>query len=159
MDAAVPVPGQEVAQQVGLDARHRGDDDLDYRLDIAASQVHEKGRRHTARVLAGKDGPAGSSCLEDREPVVGPQEALESSALLATDVTFISGQTPAGATHVEAQVRYRSPAVPATLFPREDGFRVDFVQPQRAVTPGQAVVFYRGAEVLGGGTIQAALRP
>ena len=91
--------------------------------------------------------------------VVGPQEALESSALLATDVTFVSGQAPAGATQVEAQVRYRSPAMPATLFPRKDGFRVDFVQPQRAITPGQAVVFYRGDEVLGGGTIQAALRP
>jgi len=91
--------------------------------------------------------------------IVGTEEELESPALLAGDVTFVSGQAPQGTMPVEAQVRYRSPAVPATLSPAEGGYRVDFAQPQRAVTPGQAVVFYEGEEVLGGGTIEASLRP
>ncbi|MDP2728405.1 MAG: tRNA 2-thiouridine(34) synthase MnmA [Dehalococcoidia bacterium] len=91
--------------------------------------------------------------------VVGPQEALEASALLAGEVSFVSGKLPQETVQVEAQIRYRSPAVPAVLSPVANGFRVDFAQPQRAVTPGQAVVFYLGEEVLGGGTIEAALRP
>lgn len=91
--------------------------------------------------------------------VVGPQEDLESPALLARDVTFVSGRGPEEAVRIEAQVRYRSPVVSATLTPLASGYRVDFDQPQLAVTPGQAVVFYRGEEVLGGGAIEAAVRP
>ncbi len=90
--------------------------------------------------------------------VVGPQQELESLALLARDVTFTSGQPPRLPGQIEAQVRYRSPAVPAALVPENGDWRVNFVQPQRAVTPGQAVVFYRGEEVLGGGTIEEAIR-
>jgi tRNA-specific 2-thiouridylase len=91
--------------------------------------------------------------------VVGTQEDLESSSLLAWDVNFVSGRGPEEAVRIEAQVRYRSPVGSATLMPLASGYRVDFDQPQRAVTPGQAVVFYRGEEVLGGGAIEAAVRP
>ena len=47
------------------------------------------------------------------------------------------------------------PAAPqaATVYPAECGFRLEFDQPQRAPTPGQAVVLYQGDTVLGGGTI------
>ncbi|MDO8688462.1 MAG: tRNA 2-thiouridine(34) synthase MnmA [Dehalococcoidia bacterium] len=86
--------------------------------------------------------------------VVGTQEGLDSSALLARNVTFVSGRGPASPVRIEAQVRYRSPAVPATLSPGVKGWRVDFDMSQRAVTPGQAVVFYQGDEVWGGGTIE-----
>lgn len=86
--------------------------------------------------------------------IVGTREGLDSSALLARDVTFVSGRRPASPVRIEAQVRYRSPAVPATLSPGVKEWRVDFDTPQRAVTPGQAVVFYQGNEVWGGGTIE-----
>jgi tRNA-specific 2-thiouridylase len=47
---------------------------------------------------------------------------------------------------------------PATVYPLEDGtVRIVFDEPQRAITPGQAVVFYQGDTVLGGGTIAKSL--
>jgi tRNA-uridine 2-sulfurtransferase len=86
--------------------------------------------------------------------VVGPKEALLRTSLEAEGVTFVSGEWPTAPQPVEAQVRYRSPAAPATLLPLEAGrIRLQFDLPQRAITPGQAVVFCQGEEVLGGGTI------
>ncbi len=86
--------------------------------------------------------------------VVGPEEALLRPTLEAVEVTFTSGEWPAGPLRVEAQVRYRAPAAPATLWPLEPGrVRLEFDVPQRAIAPGQAAVFYEGEEVLGGGTI------
>jgi len=87
--------------------------------------------------------------------VVGPEEALLRAELEAERVSFVSGEWPAGPLRVEAQVRYRAAAASAALEPRAGGrVRLEFDAPQRAITPGQAVVFYRGEEVLGGGTIR-----
>lgn len=87
--------------------------------------------------------------------VVGPEEALLRTELEAEQVSLVSGEWPALPQPVEARVRYRAPAAPATLFPQERGcIRLEFDAPQRAITPGQAVVFYQGEEVLGGGTIR-----
>jgi tRNA-specific 2-thiouridylase len=87
--------------------------------------------------------------------VVGPEEALLRTDLEAAEVTFVAGEWPAAPLRVEAKVRYRSPVSPATLIPLAPGrVRLEFDAPQRAITPGQAVVFYEGAEVLGGGTIR-----
>ena len=92
--------------------------------------------------------------------VVGPEEALLRSTLEAEEVTFVSGRWPAGPLPVEARVRYRTPSAPATLLRLERGrVRLEFERPQRAITPGQAVVFYQGEEVLGGGTIVEGARP
>ncbi len=63
---------------------------------------------------------------------------------------------PESPTSVEAKVRYRSPAVSATIRPLNGGVEVLFGEPQRAVTPGQSVVFYRDCEVIGGGVIEAS---
>jgi tRNA-specific 2-thiouridylase len=55
------------------------------------------------------------------------------------------------------KTRYRQKDVPATLTPAENNqVRVTFAEPMRAVTPGQAVVFYQGDYVVGGGTIARA---
>jgi tRNA-specific 2-thiouridylase len=55
----------------------------------------------------------------------------------------------------DVRVRYRHEAAPAAITPLEGSrVRVRFDQPQRAVTPGQATVFYRGDEVVGGGWIE-----
>ena len=60
---------------------------------------------------------------------------------------------------VTARVRYNQKEQPATVYPAENGLvRVVFDQPQRAVTPGQAVVLYDGDIVVGGGTILSAER-
>ena len=55
---------------------------------------------------------------------------------------------------VMAKARSRMTEQPATIYPEENGFvRVEFDEPQRAITPGQAVVLYDGDTVIGGGTI------
>ncbi len=90
--------------------------------------------------------------------VVGAQDGLMADGLVAEDLAFISGNPPASDLAVEARIRYRAPAVPATLHPLPDGrAEVRFARPQRAVTPGQAVVFYDGERVLGGATIVGRL--
>ncbi len=87
--------------------------------------------------------------------VVGPEEELYSQALWASQVKYTQGRPPQGPVEVTIKVRYKSPEVAATLFPRGSQALVRFSQPLRAVTPGQAAVFYCGEEVLGGGIIEA----
>jgi tRNA-specific 2-thiouridylase len=106
--------------------------------------------------LAGQPVPCFVVALDAAENtlIVGPEQALLRSCLEAEQVTFVSGEWPGAPLRVEAKVRYRTPAAPATLLPRDSGHvRLEFESPQRAITPGQAVVFYQGEEVLGGGTI------
>lgn len=84
--------------------------------------------------------------------VVGPEPSLYQDSLLAGDLKWTHEQ-PAGRAEVVARVRYRSEGAAATVIPIGDTAHVFFARPQRAVAPGQAVVFYSGSEVLGGGTI------
>lgn len=86
--------------------------------------------------------------------IVGPEEALYCSELVAGDNNLILFDKLEGEVEAEAQIRYNAKPAPATLFPQDDGtIRVRFKKPQRAITPGQAVVYYRGDYLLGGGTI------
>lgn len=79
---------------------------------------------------------------------------LYSTRLIATDVNWISGKEPASSFTCTAKFRYRQPDQGVTVHLREGNtVEVVFDQPQKAVTPGQAVVFYNGEECLGGGTI------
>lgn len=90
--------------------------------------------------------------------VVGEERETYSSGLLAGQLHFVSGDIPAAETAIQVKIRYRAPAVPAILFPPSDSrARVIFKDDQKAVTPGQAAVFYCGDEVIGGGLIEAAL--
>ncbi|WKZ82487.1 MAG: tRNA 2-thiouridine(34) synthase MnmA [Acidimicrobiia bacterium] len=84
--------------------------------------------------------------------VVGSRHDLASRGCIVSEVGFIGAAEPPG-TEVAVKVRYRTPPVPARIFPEGDEWRVEFQRPQEAVAPGQAAVFYRGDEVLGGGTI------
>jgi tRNA-specific 2-thiouridylase len=88
------------------------------------------------------------------EVTVGPREALERAALTASGVNWISGDTPAAPLRAHARIRYRHTEAAATITPL-DGERVEVVfdEPQSAITPGQAVVFFDGDVVLGGGWI------
>jgi len=88
--------------------------------------------------------------------VVGSEDELWRDTLLATNLSWVSGKAPDEPVTITAKVRYRSPEVPATLHIRSGAAEVRFHQPQRAIAPGQAVVFYQGDTVLGGGTIEDA---
>ncbi|MGN7453267.1 tRNA 2-thiouridine(34) synthase MnmA [Paenibacillus pasadenensis] len=80
---------------------------------------------------------------------------LYSSSLTASEVNWIDPQRPAGDIRCTAKFRYRQPDQGVTLRLGPDGgAEVVFDQPQKAVTPGQAVVFYDGERCLGGGTIE-----
>lgn len=85
---------------------------------------------------------------------VGPNEALFHSALRANDWNWIAIEDLKEPVRVTAKARSRMREEPATVYPEENGFaRVEFDEPQRAITPGQAVVLYDGDTVIGGGTI------
>ncbi|MEE8473374.1 MAG: aminomethyltransferase beta-barrel domain-containing protein, partial [Dehalococcoidia bacterium] len=85
---------------------------------------------------------------------VGDEEGLYTDRLRAASVHWVSGEAPPGDLEVTARIRYRSPEAAAVATVEGEGIRVRFERPQRAITPGQAVVFYRGEEVLGGGIIE-----
>ena len=89
---------------------------------------------------------------------VGPSEALFSPALRAADWVWFPFDQLTEPMQVTAKTRHSQLEQSATVYPEEGGFaRVVFDQPQRAVTPGQAVVLYQGDLVVGGGTITEAL--
>lgn len=79
---------------------------------------------------------------------------LYADTLTAADFNWISGQAPAGDIECQTKIRYRQKEQPAVANARPDGtVRLTFAHPQRAITPGQAVVLYDGDIVLGGGRI------
>ena len=89
---------------------------------------------------------------------VGPNEALFSPALMAEDWSWFPFPALTEPLRVTARIRHSLAEYPATVYPEADGkARVEFDTPQRAVTPGQAVVLYQGETVIGGGTISRAL--
>ena len=72
--------------------------------------------------------------------------------LTASGVNWICGNAPEDWLRVSAQIRHRHAAAPAKVRRTEDGrVELEFDTPQTAITPGQAVVFYDGDAVLGGG--------
>lgn len=90
---------------------------------------------------------------------IGPEDELMARALIAEDVRWIAGAPPASEFQADVKIRYRTPAAPAVVRADDDGSaRVVFDAPQRAITPGQAAVFYDGDEVIGGGAIVRAER-
>jgi tRNA-specific 2-thiouridylase len=109
-------------------------------LGFAAGQ-----RRYVLKIVPGEN-----------EVVVGDREELLSSGLVASRVNWLV-EPPIRSLACEAKIRYRHTAAPATVTALPDGgARVEFAEPQSAVTPGQAVVFYDGTRVLGGGWIERA---
>lgn len=89
---------------------------------------------------------------------VGPSEALFHTTLLANDWFFFPFPALDKPIRVLAKTRSRMTEQPAVVYPEEDGYcRVEFEEPQRAITPGQAVVLYQGDMVVGGGTITEVL--
>jgi tRNA-specific 2-thiouridylase len=94
------------------------------------------------------------------EVVIGDREELLASGLRASRVNWLIDAPPGGEVHCLAKIRYRNAGSPAIVKASSDGeAEVTFEEPQSAVTPGQAVVFYDGERVLGGGWIEKASGP
>ena len=93
---------------------------------------------------------------EKNEVVAGPDSALYSGGCTVGGLNWFGEGVRAGP--VEAKIRSRHPGVSATLALAGSKVTAVFSAPQRAVTPGQSAVFYRGDEVLGGGTILSAMK-
>ncbi|HTU51561.1 MAG TPA: tRNA 2-thiouridine(34) synthase MnmA [Acidobacteriaceae bacterium] len=90
----------------------------------------------------------------DRKVVVGSNEELTSKTLRANRLNWISIPRLEGTMRLQVKIRHRHEAAWASLeMSADDIVTVTFDQPQRAVTPGQAAVFYDGDEVAGGGWI------
>jgi tRNA-specific 2-thiouridylase len=93
---------------------------------------------------------------ETREVVIGEPEHLLAGGLIAARVNWLI-DPPAAELSCTAKIRYRHPGAAARVMIEPDGgVRVVFAEPQSAITPGQAVVFYHGEQVLGGGWIERA---
>jgi hypothetical protein len=92
---------------------------------------------------------------EENVVYVGSKVDLYGDELTATDLKWIAFDQLNEPMQVQAKIRYRHTAADATVTPDGDGgVRVKFTQKQMSITPGQAVVFYDGDTVIGGGTIQ-----
>ena len=88
------------------------------------------------------------------EVILAPNDELFSNTLIATDVNFMPFEKLEKPILVTAKIRYSAKKADATIYPLENGdVKVVFSEPQRAITPGQAVVFYDNNIVIGGGII------
>ena len=93
---------------------------------------------------------------DSREVVVGTAEEGGSPSVEISELNWQATRPPNGSP-IRVQIRYRSPAVSATVHSMDGPFTLVFDEPQQAVTPGQSAVFFEGERVLGGGRIERAL--
>jgi tRNA-specific 2-thiouridylase len=174
---------KQIAEQAGLHAAARSSQDicfisqknygafLSQRLsstsgDIVDTQGRKLGRhrgitfytigqRHGLGLSSGKPLYIIRIEAESNRIVLGNEEELYSRKLAARKMNWISGKAPRQPITVTAKIRYKSKEAEATVFPKDDSVDVQFANPQKAVTPGQAIVFYNMDEVLGGGIIDS----
>ncbi len=94
---------------------------------------------------------------EDNSIVAGRDEELLKDHLIAREVVWVSGKTSEEPLEAEVKIRYNHPGAKALLTPLKGGrVKVGFEKPERAITPGQAAVFYQGESVLGGAWIESS---
>lgn len=91
---------------------------------------------------------------DSNQVVVGYAEDCLAKEFFVSDLNWIIDDEVPVEQRVMVKIRYAAPPVEATIYGESHGVRVVFTEPQRAVTPGQAAVFYHDDLVLGGGTIQ-----
>jgi tRNA-specific 2-thiouridylase len=95
----------------------------------------------------------------DARITVGRRVELERTTCEVDEVNWVSGRVPKTSIRTTVQIRHRHEPAAALVTPRPDGgAHVAFDAPERAVTPGQAAVFYEGEEVVGGGWIAATVK-
>ncbi len=111
------------------------------------------GQRRGLNIAAGEPLYVIATDAATQRVVVGHNEDLLRSAMTVEDVNWIAWETPPAEFRAEVKIRNKHAAAPATVRTR-GGVEVEFDTPQRAVTPGQAAVFYQGDVVAGGGWIR-----
>jgi len=136
-----PTPGEIVNSRGEVLGRHKG------------TTFYTVGQRHGLGLATAEPLYVTKIEPDKNQLIVGSKEDLYCPRLTATELRWISGKTPPKPMTLTVKIRYRSPEVAATIHPGPDSIEVSFHQPQPAITPGQAVVFYQDNEVLGGGTI------
>ncbi len=114
------------------------------------------GQRHGLGLASGKPLYIIRIEPERNRIVLGHEKELYSQKLTAQKLNWISGKAPREPITAKAKIRYKSKEAETVLSFRNDSVDVHFTQPQKAVTPGQAIVFYKDGELLGGGTISNA---
>jgi tRNA-specific 2-thiouridylase len=86
--------------------------------------------------------------------IVGAKEQTYSKELTADNLNWIAGSKPEKPIKIKARIRYHHPEAESVVSPLDETrVHVEFNEPQMAITPGQAVVFYKNAAVIGGGRI------
>lgn len=112
------------------------------------------GQRKGLGIALGEPAYVCSKNMQANTVTVGPNTALFSKTLIAEDMNWIAIENLTEPMRCKARIRYRHTEQPATVYPLPDGkAKVEFDEPQRAITPGQTVVLYDGDTVIGGGTI------
>jgi len=92
--------------------------------------------------------------VENNRVILGDNEDLFDKNVDVRDINWISGHAPSEPISCKVKIRYRMKEQDAILYPQENNCaHIEFVEPQRAKTAGQAAVFYQGDVVLGGGVI------
>ncbi len=145
----------------GLEERVHGGDIIDAQGSVighhAGYPFYTIGQRKGLGISSGE--PLYVNAIDPQHNTihVGTKQELACSMLQAGNLNWIGIEPPEKPLKAMARIRYRDKDSPCTVIP-VDSDRVDvlFDQPKNAVTPGQAVVFYRGEELLGGGIITAA---
>jgi tRNA-specific 2-thiouridylase len=113
------------------------------------------GQRHGLRLATSESVYVTRIERDTNRLIVGSRKELYVSSLIASEISWVLPKPPSLPLAASVKIRYRSPDVAAVIQPAGDSVEVTFDRPQPAVTPGQAVVFYHGNEVLGGGTIES----
>ena len=179
---------REVARRTGLDVAEKPDSveicfapGNDYRAFVTERVAPRPGELRDAEgaVLARHEGVTGFTVGQRKglgialgEPryvtaidaatnvvTVGEEDDLYADHAAVEAVTWVAGAPPPPGQHISAKARYKAEAAPAALAEAAHGLAtVRFDDRQRALTPGQAIAFYRGDELLGGGTIARAWR-
>ena len=143
LDQRLPARGGEIVDRGGkVLGRHDG--------------VHgfTVGQRRGLGLNAGRPLYVTAIDAEQRRIEVGDDDALLASELIAEQVHWIEPPPAGAAIEARVRIRYRHSEAPATITPLAPArAQVRFAEPQRAITPGQATVFYQGDRVLGGGWI------
>ncbi len=139
-----PAPGNIVDEQGRVMGRHRGL----YRYTVGQRKGLDLALPEPVYIL--KLDP------QRNEVVVGPEDKSFSHTMNVSGLSWVAGRAPKDLEQIQVKIRYKSPLKPAALeILTHDSVTVRFHQPQRAITPGQAAVFYKDEQVLGGGFIKA----
>ncbi len=142
-----PLSGNFVDAQGNVLGRHRG------------VTHYTIGQRKGLGIAFGKPMFVSDIDSENNTVTLGEEGSQYAPALIAEDFNWIPFDAPQQPFAAQVKVRYQARPADAMVFPAADGtVRVEFAEPQRSVTPGQAVVLYQDDLVLGGGTIRNAVR-